>query len=398
MTRRISVAFSNMVDPGWLAGGQYLYNLLFAIKQSGVPIEAVLRIAPGTSPQSYSILNGLFDRVFEFPLPIPAWAQKFPNVIKKHLPGLLSNEGHEFTKNHIDAQFSLLDPGWPLRIPTISWIPDFQYLHFPEFFTEQELLLRAKDYPAAAHNSTLVVLSSQHALNDLQRVAPASIDKARVLNFVAHVDQDIYKADPESIARYYQLPEKFFFLPNQFWQHKNHEVVIKALVLAKKVSPSLTVVCSGGVYDHRKPEYFDGILQQIATHGLQENIRILGRIPREHFWQLMRRCVAVLQPSLFEGWSTSVEEVKSLGKSIIVSDIPVHREQDPPSAFYFDPQNPAELAQNLLKTEKEKKPGPELELEQIARAQLGKRMHTFAQTFYKMVHEITPGKIHEKNN
>jgi len=388
VSRRISVAFSNMVDPGWLAGGQYLYNLLFAIKESGVPIEAVLKVAPGTLPQSYAILNGLFDRVFEFPLPLPAWAQKFPNVIKKRLPGLLSNEGREFKKNRIDAQFILLNPGRPLPIPTISWIPDFQYLHFPDFFTEEEFSFRAKNYLAAAFNSTLVVLSSQHALNDLQRVAPNAVENARILNFVAQVDPDIYEAAPELIAQHYQLPEKFFFLPNQFWRHKNHEVVIKALALAKKRSHRLTVVCSGGIYDHRKPEYFDAILQQIATHGLQENIRILGRIPRGHFWQLMRGSVAVLQPSLFEGWSTSVEEVKSLGKSIIVSDIPVHREQDPSFALYFDPQNPAELAEKLLKTEKEKRPGPELELEQSARAQLGRRTHAFAQTFYKIITEI----------
>lgn len=76
-----------------------------------------------------------------------------------------------------------------------------------------------------------------------------------------------------------------------------------------------------------------------------------------------------------------MEEVKSLGKSIIVSGIPVHREQNPASALYFDPHNPAELAQSLLKIQKEKMPGPELEFEQIARIQLGKRIRTFAQVF-----------------
>jgi len=398
VSRRISVAFSNMVDPGWLAGGQYLYNLLFAIKESSLPIEAVLRVAPGTSPQSYAMLNGLLDRVFEFPLPLPRWAQKFPNVIKRGLPRLLSNENHEFAKNHIDVQFVLLNPGRPLHTPTISWIPDFQYLHFPEFFTEQELLFRTKSYPASAFNSKLVVLSSQSALDDLKRVAPTVIDKARIINFTAQVDPEIYEADPELTARHYHLPEKFFFLPNQFWQHKNHEAVIKALVLAKIKSPELTIVCSGGVYDHRKPEYFDNILQQIAAHGLQENLRILGRIPREHFWQLMRRALAVLQPSLFEGWSTSVEEVKSLGKSIILSDIPVHREQDPASALYFDPEDPVELAQNLLKIQKEKMPGPELELEKNAKAQLRKRTYAFAQSFYEILLEMTQGEKYEKIN
>lgn len=398
MSRRISVAFSNMIDLGWLAGGQYLFNLLFAIKESGLPIEVILKVALGTSPQSYAMLNGLYDRVFEYPLGAPVWAQNFPNIVKKSLSVLLSNEAREFSKKHIDAQFILLNPRKTLHTPTISWIPDFQYLHFPEFFTEQELLFRAKSYPAAALNSKLVVVSSQSVLEDLRRVAPAAVDKARILNFTAQVDPEIFKTDPELIAQHYQLPEKFFFLPNQFWQHKNHEVVIEAVSLAKVQLPELTIVCSGGIYDHRKPEYFDAILQKIATYGIHENIRILGRIPRTHFWQLMRRSIAVLQPSLFEGWSTSVEEVKSLGKSILISDIPVHREQNPQSASYFHPKDPVELAQNLIKSQKEKTPGPELELEKNAKAQLRRRTYTFAQSFYEILLEITQGEKHEKIN
>jgi glycosyltransferase involved in cell wall biosynthesis len=398
MSHRISVAFSNMIHPGWLAGGQYLYNLLFANKASGLPIETILRVTPGTPSQSYAMLNGLYDRIIELSLNEPVWPETFPNRIKRLLKEIFLDEDRKFAKNHIDAQFILLNPIRALHTPTITWIPDFQYLHIPAFFPEQELAFRAKFYPATALNSTSVALSSQNALDDLRRVAPAAVGKAHVLNFVAQVDPSLYKADPELIAQHYHLPEKFFFLPNQFWQHKNHEVVIKALALAKKESSELMVVCTGGVYDHRKPEYFDNILQQIAIHGLQENICVLGRIPREHFWQLMRRSVAMLQPSLFEGWSTSVEEVKSLGKSIIISDIPVHREQNPSSALYFDPHDPVLLAQYLLKTQKEKSPGPELELEQLAREQLPERTRTFAHTFYEIIIGITQGKKDEKSN
>ncbi len=42
---------------------------------------------------------------------------------------------------------------------------------------------------------------------------------------------------------------------------------------------------------------------------------------------LLAHAVAVINPSRFEGWSSSVEEAKALGKPLIVSDIPVHREQ-----------------------------------------------------------------------
>jgi len=59
----------------------------------------------------------------------------------------------------------------------------------------------------------------------------------------------------------------------------------------------------------------------------------------------MRHCVCLINPSLFEGWSTTVEEAKALGKHIILSDIPVHREQNPPRSDYFHAHDANALAQ-----------------------------------------------------
>ena len=55
----------------------------------------------------------------------------------------------------------------------------------------------------------------------------------------------------------------------------------------------------------------------------------------------------VLQPSLFEGWSTSVEEAKSLGKPVLLSDIEVHREQVLSPESFFQPHDVTGLA-NLI--------------------------------------------------
>jgi glycosyltransferase involved in cell wall biosynthesis len=41
----------------------------------------------------------------------------------------------------------------------------------------------------------------------------------------------------------------------------------------------------------------------------------------------MRASTALINPSLFEGWSTTVEEAKSTGTPMILSDLGVHREQ-----------------------------------------------------------------------
>ncbi len=36
---------------------------------------------------------------------------------------------------------------------------------------------------------------------------------------------------------------------------------------------------------------------------------------------------ALINPSQFEGWSTTVEEAKSLGVKMLLSDLEVHKEQ-----------------------------------------------------------------------
>jgi len=392
MARRIAVAFSNMLDPGWLAGGQYLFNLLYAVKSCNLNLETVLRISPGTPKENYELLDGLIDRVIELPRPLPKWIFRLPLRTQLQITPIILREDRELKNYHIDAQFMLQSPGNVRHVPTATWIPDFQHLYFPEFFTKEDLEARSRLYADAAFRTQIVVLSSEHAFNDLRRVAPSAITKARVLRFVAQIKPEIYEIDPSQVANHYHLPHKYFFLPNQLWRHKNHRVVLQALAKACNQIPEITVVCTGGAYDHRNPNYLDVILNDIAALGLQSNFRLLGRIPRSYMYPLMRQSLAVIQPSLFEGWSTTVEEVKSLGKSIILSDIPVHREQDPARAMYFDPQNPDELASHLRMLHVEKAPGADRDLENQARYDLPTRTEKFAQTFNKIITEMVQGK------
>jgi len=62
----------------------------------------------------------------------------------------------------------------------------------------------------------------------------------------------------------------------------------------------------------------------------------------------MKGATALLQPSLYEGWSTLVEEAKALNKFIILSDLPVHKEQIAGNVAFFDPFNATELAEKII--------------------------------------------------
>jgi len=64
--------------------------------------------------------------------------------------------------------------------------------------------------------------------------------------------------------------------------------------------------------------------------------------------QLLQAAHAMVQPSLFEGRNTGVEEARLLGKVILLSRIDVHVEQSPPGCVFFEPRDAGALSSQLL--------------------------------------------------
>jgi len=233
------------------------------------------------------------------------------------------------------------------------------------------------------------MLSSQDALCDLQKKIPEAVEKARVVPFVAQIPGDVYNVDPMTVCDQYHLRKKFFFLPNQFWVHKNHTVVVEALSLLKSHRDDIVVVCTGNPSEFRKKDYYGQLVATIHERGLDEMMVLLGMVPYEHIFQLMRQSLAVLQPSLFEGWSTTIEEAKSLGKGVIASNLSVHMEQDPPESKFFAPHDPQVLAEILATEFDRKQPGPDVIFEKNARECLPARTQKFAEQFLRVANEVS---------
>jgi hypothetical protein len=101
----------------------------------------------------------------------------------------------------------------------------------------------------------------------------------------------------------------------------------------------------------------------------------------------MIHAIAVINPSLFEGWSTSVEESKSRGKAVIHSDIPVHCEQAPARGYFFNPHDPEQLLEHLLDLRSGYAPETEMRQRVEAKAQFPHRLAKFRHAFEDLVLE-----------
>ena len=240
----------------------------------------------------------------------------------------------------------------PFRL--VSWIPDFQYLHMPELFPTLDPQEETRRYQSIIRQSDANILSSFNALKDFKRIAPPiAVERTKVIQFVSQprAASATNTASLESLHEKYGFKGKYFFLPNQFWAHKNHMLVLQALRRLKEQGKEVVVICTGTLVDYRvkNTPYVDSIKAYIAEHNLHDNVRILGLIDYDDVLLLMRHAVAVLNPSRFEGWSSSVEEAKSAGKPVLLSNIDVHVEQNPAHGAYFDPDDAEGLAQLMAK-------------------------------------------------
>lgn len=393
--RQLRIAFTNLTSTQWTAGTHYLKNLFFALKSldSSCRPEIALLVPHQAQPNSYNSLSSYIDQLLYMP-PAPAMPKFWQRQIirtQKQL-GIWQEPEPQLTtylrEHQVDSTFSTEEFGSQFSLPLLSWIPDFQHLCLPEMFSAEEIKGRTQQFSQIVAHANRVILSSQDALQDFERFAPQATHKARVLSFVAQVPADTYDSDPAWVCDHYHLPHRFFYLPNQFWKHKNHNVVIQALALLKEQHPEITIVCTGNTNEYRHPLHFAELLPSISNLGLRDNLIILGLVPHAHLFPLMRQSLAVLQPSFFEGWSTTVEEAKSVGKRMILSDIPVHREQNPPQGVFFNPHNPQVLAESLVRVFDENKAGPDYELEKLAQEQLPRRIQEFGQTFVELVKEV----------
>lgn len=273
-------------------------------------------------------------------------------------------------------------------IPVLGWLPDFQHVHRPELHTAEERSARDRAFQHVARESARVLLLSETVRQDFAAFAPAHAHKARVLRPVAFVPERVYDADLRALVEKYHLPERFIYLPNQFWRHKGHDTAFHAIEILAGRGLRVPLVCSGYPRDPRATDHFAGLLRQVSEWGIQNQVIVLGLVPRDDVFGLIRQSVCVLNPSTFEGFGLSAEEARSVGKRMVLSDLPAHREHAAPAATFFEPDDAESLAEAIAAVWADAAPGPDLELEADARARQPERIRQYADTFLGVVREV----------
>lgn len=294
--------------------------------------------------------------------------------------GLIPTLGRIGASVVIPANSSL---GVNFPFPWVGYICDFQHKYFPDYFDTEESLDRDELFAKMLQDAKAIIVNSRSVKHDITTFYPSSNCKVFDLPFSGAPAKSWLETDDSTIRERYNLPERFFMISNQFWIHKSHDTAFKALKLLRNSGDYADIhfVCTGKMEDYRFPQYVQSLRQKVSALGLSDIIYFLGHIPKIDQISIMKKSLAVIQPTLFEGGpgGGAVWDAVALAVPAIVSNIPVNEEiADEGNVFYFNAGSPESLFETMklfLEQDVNRPPISDLIEQGNARKQmLGKRL------------------------
>lgn len=139
-------------------------------------------------------------------------------------------------------------------------------------------------------------------------------------------------------------PPKYVFYPAQFWEHKNHINLVRAIHILVKDIPDIQLVLVGS-----EKNSMGRIKQYISQYGLADNITIKGFVSYGNIIYLYQHATGMIMPSYFGPTNIPPLEAMALGCPVAVSDKYAMPEQVGDAGLLFNPDSPEEIAECIRK-------------------------------------------------
>jgi len=354
MVKRFTIGLNYFFDNHSNSGiVNYIYNIIAALDSlpdSEKP--AIVVFFSKNAPVDYLRTIGYpYINFLRFqPYPSNFFLRKMNNLAKRIIEKDICKQLFYYSKiDSLYPCFTINDSNFNDYKNRIFWLVDFNNRVFPDHYGDEGANMMRNQQELTSSNQR-VVLSSNALFDELKTYYPDYRCDIKLLRFASSL-QKLEDDDIPLIKKKYDIDVPYLMSPNQLWEHKNQGLVLDAVNIIKQKQPELKfkILFSGSLEVNRgKGLYIDTLRNKIENYGLHDYVTFLGVLERNEQLLLMKGSCALLQPSLYEGWSTLVEEAKALNKFIILSNLPVHREQISENVDFFDPGNEQQLADKII--------------------------------------------------
>ncbi len=234
----------------------------------------------------------------------------------------------------------------PLVCPVPSVVAIFDLLHVlqPQNFPRGYLFFLKTFIYLSAKSADGIETISRKVRDDIlkfYRIPPANISVTYL-----GVDHNMFfpreAKEVEAVRAKYRLPDRFILYAAASLPHKNHARLFEALRILKERGRGTALVLTGA-----RDKGHDAIAGMIEKTGLEADVVLTGWLPFEDIATIYCASDALVFPSLNEGFGMPIIEAMACGVPVVCSKIEPLPEVAGDAAHFFDPYDPASIADGI---------------------------------------------------
>ena len=153
------------------------------------------------------------------------------------------------------------------------------------------------------------------------------------------------KTNEINIKKKFNLTFDYLFYPAQFWAHKNHIYILKALKILKENN----LAKIGAIFCGKDQGNLNYIQMQVQEMGLHDRVKFIGRANSDEINDLYLQSFALVMPTYFGPTNLPPLEAFYLGVPVIYSDLDGLKDQVKDAALLIDLNDPKTLAASVQK-------------------------------------------------
>lgn len=315
--------------------GTYIRNLLFRIGKLYPDIQLLLILNEANAA------NELRKWVFKKPSVMKTSAKVF-SVSEQLLLPLIIPPSDIYWVPNVNV------PMLPIRARhMIVTVHDVLHLSHPEFFKRSTVKLFKLLFMQALKRSDVVLTVSNFSKQEILRFSSVEEEKIHVV--YPGVDLQTFsdrKLSSDEIARLrfaYGLPERFLLYVGNVKPHKNVVRLLKAFDKLSSNAPHLVIV-------GRKDGFITGdnqVGKVLSQMRKRDKVLFTGVVKQEDLPNFYRLALALVFPSLYEGFGLPPLEAQASGCPVILSNAASLPEVYGNTALYCDPYDVDDIAEKI---------------------------------------------------
>ena len=298
------------------------------------------------------------------------------NTDRWETDAVLLNDQNEILQhlNRIDVYFCIFGALWPRPVPkpSVVGLVDIQEKFFPQYFTKQDLWNREMHFSSSTRCADQVVTISEFSKKTMVEYHKISSEKVHVAYLAA--DEFFYEPVVEYKEPVVAIPKSFIFYPANRWLHKNHDNLLKALLILKN-DHNLQIDCVLTGFD--QPNGYS-LMKNVEAYGLTKQVHNIGYVGKDDLKYIYRNALMLCFPSLFEGFGMPLIEAMACGCPVICSKVTSIPEVVGNAALLFNPEDPKDIAKCIRKLLLDKNTATKLRNKGFERAKLFSQEKTAA--------------------